>query len=80
MYVLTTIIFSVFILSIATATVSVYTVEFGQPNKNNFKVFALSVASATVSVDTLLFYVYIYNYQFLCVYSANRKHVENDSF
>ena len=50
-----------FIPSIATATVSAYTVEFGQPIKNhNFKMFALSVATATVSVDTLSFCVYIF--------------------
>ena len=43
-----------FTLSGATATVSVDTMEFGQPNKNNhFNMFALGVATATVSVDTM---------------------------
>ena len=42
---------------IATATVSVVTLEFGQPNKNHhFKIFAQSVATATFSVDTLFFF------------------------
>ena len=45
-----------FTLSIATATGSVYTMEFDQPNKyHHFKIIALSVATATVSVDTMEF-------------------------
>ena len=44
------------ILSVATATVSVDTMEFGQPNKDHqFNMFALSVATAPVSVDTMEF-------------------------
>ena len=63
------IIFSVFTLRVATATVSIYTMKFGQPNKkHHFKWFALGVATATVSVDKL-FFVYIYNYYFQCVYT-----------
>ena len=43
-----------FTLSVATATVSVDTMEFGQPNRNHhINMFALSVATATVSVDTM---------------------------
>ena len=48
-------------LSVATATVSVDTMEFGQPNKNHhFNMFALSVAIATDCVDTIILCVYIY--------------------
>ena len=58
-YIFTTIIISVFTLSDATATVSVDTMEFGQPNKNHhFNIFAPSVATATV-VSIRLYFVYI---------------------
>ena len=56
MYIFKTIIASVFILSVDTATMSIDTMDFGQPNlKHHFYIFALSVATATVSVDTLEF-------------------------
>ena len=59
----TTIKVIVFTLSIASTTVSVDTMEFGQPNKNHqFDMFALSFATATNSVDTILFCVHINNY------------------
>ena len=71
MHIFTTIFFSVFILSIATATVSVYTMELSQPNKNrHFKMFALSVATATVSVDTLYF-VYIFTTIIVSVFTLS---------
>ena len=70
MYIFTSSISSAFTLSVATATVSVDTMEFGQLNKNhNFSMFALSVATATVSVDTIIFCVHFNNYNFLCVYT-----------
>ena len=53
-YLLTTIIFSVVKLSIATATVSFDTMAVGQPNKNHhFNMLALSVATATVCIDNM---------------------------
>ena len=56
MYKFKTFISSVFTLSVANATVSVDTMEFGQPIKNHhFNMFALSFATATVSADTILF-------------------------
>ena len=59
-----------FTLSVATATVSVDSMEFGQPNKNHhFNMLALSVAFATVSVDTTNVCVHINNYNFLRVYT-----------
>ena len=67
MYIFITIIDSVFILSVASATVSVDTMEFGQPNKNyHFQMFALSVATATVSAHTIILCVRtcIKNYHF----------------
>ena len=52
----TTFIDSVFTLRVATAIVSVDTMEFGQRDINHhFNMFALSVATATVSVDTMEF-------------------------
>ena len=54
MYKFTTFIFSVFTQSIATATVSLDTMEFGQPFKNHhLNMFALGVT--TVCVDTIIF-------------------------
>ena len=56
MYKFTTLIVSVFILSVATATVSVDTMEFGQPIKNHhFNMFSLSVVTEPVGVDTMEF-------------------------
>ena len=56
MYIFSTIIGSVFTLSVATATVNVDTMEFCQPNKNHHLImFALSVATATVSFYTMEF-------------------------
>ena len=49
-----------FALSVATATVSVDTMEFSQPNKKHyFYMFALSVATATVSVDKIILCIYL---------------------
>ena len=56
MYKFAAFIFSVITLSVATATASVVTMNFGQPNKkHHFNMFALSFATATVSVDTMEF-------------------------
>ena len=53
-YTVPTIIFILFTLSVATATVSVDTIELGVHIENhNFSLFTLSGATATVSVDTL---------------------------
>ena len=69
-YIVTTIIDSKFTLSVATATVIVDTVEFGQPNINHhFNMFALSLFTAAVSGDTIIFCVYIYNNECQCVYT-----------
>ena len=55
MYIFTTIIVSVFTLSVATETVY-DTMVIGQPIENHhFNMIALSVATATVSVDTMEF-------------------------
>ena len=71
MYILTTIIFSVFNLTVATAAVRVDTMKFSQPNKNNhLKIFALSVATATVSVDMIIFCVHINNSHVTCLHEA----------
>ena len=68
MYIFTTFIFSVFTLSVASATVSLDTMEFGQPFKNpHFNMFALSVT--TVSVNTMIACVRINNCRFLRVYT-----------
>ena len=43
-----------FALSVATATISVDTMELGKPNKkHHLNMLALSVATATVSVDNM---------------------------
>ena len=74
MYIFKPFISSVFTLCVATATVSVDTMEFEQPNKNHhFNMFSLSVATATVSVDTIIFLRTYFkkNYNFLRVYTKH---------
>ena len=57
--------FSLFTLSVATAAISVHTIELGVYMVNNyFCLFTLSVATSTVSVDTILHVVYIANIHF----------------
>ena len=69
MYTLPTIIFILFAISIATATISVHTIERGVYIVNHhFSIFTLSVSTATVSVDTIENDVCIKNnnFQFVC--------------
>ena len=68
MYTWQTIIFILFALSVATATVSVDTIELGVYVTNHqFCLFTLSVATATVSVDTIEHGVYIANHHLACL-------------
>ena len=66
-------------LSVTTANVSAYTIDFGQPNKNNHLnmfalsdtsalLFPLSVVNATVNVDMIIFCVHINNCHLFTVY------------
>ena len=82
-----------FTLSVATATVSVDTIERGVYIANHhFSLFTLSVATATVSVDTIERGVYIANHQF-CLFTPrvatttvsvdtieHALHIANDHF
>ena len=62
--------FSLFTLSVATATVSVDTIKLGVYVANHhFCLFTLSVATTTVSIDTIEHAVYIANHPFHFFYT-----------